>query len=171
MNTFTTGSLRAHSMMANSEFTAKRAEDSMSMVAMDLYNPPIPAGDPVAAQIFPPRMTSRTTIIRVRRTLSESEIERYARLDQTPIVTRSSVGHIDKTPIAISSALALSATSIRREQIHTHGTEVHEKGEGSDQKVLGVECIASVELGEKLALRTRTGDGGARRKTNQKTIG
>ena len=65
--------------MANNELTLSMAEDSISMVVIVLYNPPIPAVDPVAARTFLPYRTSRTVIMRVRRMLSESEIERYAR--------------------------------------------------------------------------------------------
>jgi len=64
-------------MMTNKELTAKRAEDSMSMVAIDLYNPLIPAGDAVAARTFQLYRMSRTTTMKVRRTLSESESDIY----------------------------------------------------------------------------------------------
>ena len=67
---------------AKIEVTAKMAEDSMSMVAMVLYNPLIPAEDPVAARTFLPCRTSRMTIMRVRRTLSEPDNERYGRPNQ-----------------------------------------------------------------------------------------
>ena len=49
----------------------------MSIMEIVLYNPLIPTGDPVVARTFLPCKTSRTTIISVRRTLSETEIERY----------------------------------------------------------------------------------------------
>jgi len=42
-----------------------------------LYNPLIPTEELVTARRFLPCMTSRTTIIRVRRMLSEAGIERY----------------------------------------------------------------------------------------------
>ena len=80
MNAFVTGFRLAHSPMTNNELTAKRVEDSMSVVAMDLYNPLLPSGDPMAARAFLPRRTSRTTIITVRRMLSESVIENHGRL-------------------------------------------------------------------------------------------
>jgi len=67
----------ARAPTTNNELTAKRAHDSMSMVEIVLYNPPIPARDPVAVRIFLACRTSRMTIIEVRRTLSETEIERY----------------------------------------------------------------------------------------------
>ena len=38
----------------------EKREDSMSMVAMVLYNPPNPAGDPVAARTFLACRVSRT---------------------------------------------------------------------------------------------------------------
>ena len=68
-------SLVAIGPMTNNALTAKRAEDSMSMVAIVLYNPLIPAEDPVAMRTFLPCRMSRMTIMRVRRMLSEREIE------------------------------------------------------------------------------------------------
>ena len=70
-----TGLETAHGTMSNNELTAKRAQDSMSIVAMALYNLPSPDGDPGTANIFLPHRTSRMTIMRVRMMLSESEIE------------------------------------------------------------------------------------------------
>ena len=78
--------------MYNSEVTAKRADDSMSMVAMVLYNSLIPAGDPVAARTFLPCRTSWTTIMRVRRVLSETEIEKYRMLDKRSLIFSLSPG-------------------------------------------------------------------------------
>jgi len=74
-NAFVVGLLAPRGMMTNNELTAKRADDSTSMVMVVLYNPLIPVGDPMAARILLPRRTRRTTIMRVRRMLSESEIE------------------------------------------------------------------------------------------------
>jgi len=71
----------ARAPMTNNEVTVKRAQDSMSMVEIVLYNLPIPASGPVAVRTFLACRMSRMTIIRVRRTLSETEIERYATLD------------------------------------------------------------------------------------------
>ena len=65
--------------MANNELTVKRAEDSTSVVAMDLYKPLLPAGDPMAARTFLRHRTSRTTIMAVRRMLSESVIKYHGR--------------------------------------------------------------------------------------------
>jgi len=59
------------------ELAVKRAQDSINMVETVLYNPVIPAADPVAARMFLPCRASRMTIIKVRRILSETEIERY----------------------------------------------------------------------------------------------
>ena len=66
----------------NNEFTAYRAEDSMSMVTMTLYNPPIPV-PPMEARMSLAWSISRMTIMRVRRTLSDNEIEKYGRPNQT----------------------------------------------------------------------------------------
>ena len=90
-----TGLSTAITPMTNNELTAKRAEDSMSMVAIVLYNPLIPTGDPVAARTSLPWRTSRTTIMRVRRMLSESEIEMYGRVD------RDTTDNSDRIPIAM----------------------------------------------------------------------
>ena len=81
-----TGLSAAISPMYNTELTAKMAEDSISMVAMVLYNPLIPTGDPVAVRMFLPCRMSRTTIMRVRRMLSESAIEKYTRPDQISLI-------------------------------------------------------------------------------------
>ena len=98
--------------MTNNEFAAKRAEDSITMVAILLYNPPSPVGDPVAALTFLPRRMSPTAIIMVRRTLSESEIENHARLHGRRLTTRLD-GRRDRIPIAISPTSALSIAIVR----------------------------------------------------------
>ena len=100
MNAFAAVLLAAHVPITSSELTAKRAEDSMSMVAMDLYNLPTPVGVPIAARTLLPYRTSWTTIIKVRRMLSESEIEMNGRVDQGLIFTHLSVGRIARIPIA-----------------------------------------------------------------------
>ena len=69
----------------NNELTAYRAEDSMSMVTMTLYNPLIPLF-PVEVRTFLVWRMSRMTIMRVRRTLSDSAIEKYGSPNQTPPV-------------------------------------------------------------------------------------
>ena len=63
----------------NNEFKAYSAEDSTSIVIMTLYNSPIPPGLPMAARMFLQCRRSRMTIMRVRRTLSETEVEKYGR--------------------------------------------------------------------------------------------
>ena len=115
--------LAANNPMTNNELTAKRAEDSTSMVAIVLYNPLILPEDPVAARKFFPCRTSRTTIMRVRITLSESEIERYGRVGQTSASSWSfmigsffMIGkQIARMPITILSMQTLSTTAIREE--------------------------------------------------------
>ena len=52
----------------------------MSMVATVLYNLLVPVEYPKAARMFLSCRTSRMTIMRVRRTLSETETERYGRV-------------------------------------------------------------------------------------------
>ena len=69
------GFLEAIDPMVNNELVAKRAQDSISMVAIVLYNVLIPARAPVAVRMFLLCRTSRRTIMRVRVTLSETEIE------------------------------------------------------------------------------------------------
>ena len=83
----------------------KRAQDSMSVVETVLYNPVIPAADPVAARMFLPCRTSRTTIIRVRRTLSETEIERYGIPNWENIARWCSRKHSITIPVPILMAL------------------------------------------------------------------
>ena len=60
----------------------------MNMVMMNLYIPLIPTRDPVAARTLLPYRTSRMMIVRVRRTLSETEIERFKMLIPTISVPR-----------------------------------------------------------------------------------
>ena len=86
--TFPTLLPAAHSPISNNAFTEKRAEDSMNMVAMILYNLLVSDGDPVAVRSVLPCRTSRVTIIRVRRMLSETEIDRCRRAKSTGIPTR-----------------------------------------------------------------------------------
>ena len=66
----------------NNEVTALMAQDSMNMVLTALHNPPLPVS-PIAVRKFLACRVSRMTVIRVRRTLSESEIERYGMLAQS----------------------------------------------------------------------------------------
>ena len=108
--TFATQILAANDPTTNNEFTAKRAQDSMNMVAMVLYNPPIPVQDPVATRTALPCRTSRRTIIRVRVTLSDTEIEKSVIMgtvtDAQPEIT-------NRRPIATLLTLALSVTAVR----------------------------------------------------------
>jgi len=114
VNTYRTGFSTAHGPITNSELTAKRAEDSMSMVAMVLYTPLTPTEDQVVARMLLPRRTSRTTIMRVRRTLSESEIENHARFHGRKL-TGSVTGKSERVPVAILLALALGIITVRGE--------------------------------------------------------
>ena len=75
---FTTPLLALHGPRTNNELTAKRVEDSTSMVTIALDNPPIPV-IPRAARVSLARRMSRMTIMRVRMILSESEIVKYGR--------------------------------------------------------------------------------------------
>ena len=70
------GFLEPNSPMTNDKVTAIRAQDSTSMVIIVLYNPLIPLGTPKVAQTSLQCKTSRMTIMRVRMTLSETEIEK-----------------------------------------------------------------------------------------------
>ena len=101
--------------MTNTEITAKRAEDSMTMVATVLYNPLSPLEDPVAVRTFLPRRMSPTAIIRVRRTLSESEIENHARFHGRRLTIIRVSGKSDRMPVAILPASVLSITTVRGE--------------------------------------------------------
>ena len=75
MNKFTMGLIPApHDPMTNNELTVKMAQDSTSIVMTALYNPPIPVV-PRAVRVFLACTMNRLMIMRVRRTLSESEIE------------------------------------------------------------------------------------------------
>jgi len=67
-----------HNPINTSEFTVYNAEDSMSIVMVALYNPILPAA-PLVERMFLLCSTRRVTIMTVRRTLSETEIERYGR--------------------------------------------------------------------------------------------
>ena len=60
----------------------------MSIVAMALYNPLIPAEEPVATRTLLPCSKSRVIIIRVRRTLSEVESDVCGRPKSTRMLTQ-----------------------------------------------------------------------------------
>jgi len=82
----------------------------MSMVQASLYNPLVTTADPVAARRFLPCRMSRITIIRVRRTLSEAEIERYGTANRGGIglgVFRTAQRWEDSTTIPIPISMGL----------------------------------------------------------------
>ena len=54
-------------------------QDSISTVTTTLHNPPIPV-NPMTTQVFLVCSVIRATIVSLRRTLSESQTERYGRL-------------------------------------------------------------------------------------------
>ena len=74
-----------HDPKTDNELTAQRAQDSTSMVTTALHNPPIPA-IPMAARVLLACRMSRMIIMRVRRTLSEREIEKYGRPNELLLV-------------------------------------------------------------------------------------
>ena len=70
----------------NNEFKAKRAHDSMNMVTIALHNPPLPL-PPMALRMLLACRRSRMTIITVRMTLSEREIDKYGTPDHSLVVS------------------------------------------------------------------------------------
>ena len=66
--------------------TAKRAQDSTSMTMMALYSPPIPLFFITVRTLLVCRM-SRTTIMSVRRTLSETKIEQYGSMAHSLLIS------------------------------------------------------------------------------------
>ena len=60
----------------------------MRIVTMDMYDPLVPAGDSMVERTFLSCRTSRMTINRVRRMLSETEIEAFGILKLRGIVTQ-----------------------------------------------------------------------------------
>ena len=146
--------LVTHSPISTNEFAAYSAQDSMSMVATAMYNPLIPDGEPVAARTFLLPRKSRRTIMRVRRTLSETATEIHGilylrrRMAQV-LLTGCDIWKMTKIPIPILMSLAQSVTArLWRTQIRTNGCKVHEEGEGDDPKVRGVDHVTTMELGE-----------------------
>jgi len=157
------------------ELMANRAQDSMSMVEIALYNPLIPTWDPVAARMFLPCRTSRMTIIRVRRTLSETEIERYG------IPKRGSIGlllrylpcwkHSVTIPIPTLMGLVQSiAAGLWKGIIRTQRGKVQEARKNDSPEVRGVDNIATVDLGVEQALDVQASGCGIKHRTDQKTI-
>ena len=71
------GFLAPKNPMTNNKLIVMRAQDSTSMVIMVLYNPLIPPDIPKVVQTSLQCRRSRIMIIRVRRMLSATEIEKY----------------------------------------------------------------------------------------------
>lgn len=113
-------------------------------------------------------------IMRVRSTLSESEIERHAILDQRLFVTHSLVVQIVSMPITMSPTLALRIASDRGEiETPTERGKVHEAGEGDSPEVRGVDYVATIDLGRNgcKMLDAWVSERGTRLRTDQETIG
>jgi len=148
------------------------------MVTVVLYHPPTPSWDPMALRTFLLCRTSRPTIIRVRRTLSEIEIERYgtAKLKVTEFQILVP-GREDRrmnvmVPIAILGTLTQGiATGSQISRMRTDRGNVHEAGEGNYPELHGVDHVATIELGEEPVLDTWESGDGIKRGTNQETIG
>ena len=139
------------------------------MVTMALHNPPIPV-IPRAVRVFLACRTSRMTITRVRRTLSETEIERYATAGQKEPYT-SGARWMSMVPTTILSTLALSATACSgRTRVPTYRAEVHKAGEGNDPEIHRVDNVTTIELGEGLGLNTWLSERRIKQRTDQKTI-
>ena len=138
--------------MTNKEFMVKRAQDSTSIVVMALYSPRIPPRAPRIMRTSLMCRTSRAAIMMVRRTLSETEIERYGRPKWTATETQSicsprawSTSVIMPAAIFVTSTQSIAAGS-RRTRTRTNRGKVHETGEGDDPEVRGVDCVATIEL-------------------------
>jgi len=125
-----------------------------------LHNPLIPTKDPVAVRKFLACRASRMTIIRVRRTLSETEIERYGipNWGNTGVISLLRRGWMDSIaiPIPIMVALVQSiAAGLWRTRMRTQGGKVHEAGKGGSPEGCGVDNITTVYLGAEQTLGTR----------------
>jgi len=111
---------------------------------MVLYNPPIPDGDPTIARIFLPYKTSRMTIMRVRRTLSETATERYGRMKMPLPHAQDLVASIDiPVPIIVGLAQGIAAR-LWRTRIRTHSGKVHEAGQGNDPEGPIVDNVTTI---------------------------
>jgi len=85
------------------------------------------------------------TIMRVRRTLSKTEIERCGRMRS--IFFHPQAWEVSNTIlIAMSMALAHSTAAGFREPRHTNSSKVHKAGESDGPEVLGEEYITTVKL-------------------------
>jgi len=154
----------ARAPTTNNELTAKIAQDSMSMVEIVLYNPLIPIRDPVTVRMFLPCRMSRMTIIRVRRTLSETEIEMYG------IPKLGNPGRVQVTPslywkysvtIPIPTLMGLVwgiVAGLWKGGMRTKGGKVHEAGKGDGPELCGVYNVATVDLGAEQTLDTRASE-------------
>ena len=145
------------------------------MVTMALYSPATPAGAPMAVRMFLLCRTRRVTIIRVRRTLSETEIEKYGRpkliaIEFQMLLFGCEVWYMNVIPIAVLTTLARNvATSSWRTRVRTHRGEVHEAGEGNDPVFHGIDNVTTIEL--EIAACVRHLDKETGQNTYQKTIG
>jgi len=121
----------------------------MNMVTTALYNPVSPEGAPIAVRTFLLCRASRITIMSVRRTLSESEIEKYERPKLTATESQMLLfGCEDRCmsmiPVAVSTtSLAQSAADVWKNRARTQGTEIH-----NDPGVHGMDNVAAIELEE-----------------------
>ena len=101
--------------------------------------------------------------------LSESEIEKYARLGQL-LLYRSAAWRVNQIPIAMLSTLVLSTNAgLWRTQIRTHRSEEHKAGESDDPEVHGVDSIATIEL-EESTLDIGASKQRIKQRTDQKTF-
>ena len=139
------------------------------MVMMALDNPPSPVIPRVARVLLVCR-TSRMMITRVR-TLSETEIERYARTCHSA-PTASVLRRMRMIPVTILSTLVLSVgVGSWRTKVHTYRAEVHKARERDDSEVHGIKNISTIELREELALDVWVGEYVIKQRTDQKTTG
>ena len=145
----------------------------MNMVAMALYNPLIPAAEPAATRTFLLCRMSRMTIIRVRRTLSETEIERYRRPKSRVVEAREPPHLLDwKTSVMIPVATLImlaQSSLLGRTLTRTHRGKVHETREGDDPGIHEVNHVTTIEL-EELVLDAWVRERGTNQRTNQKAI-
>lgn len=129
----------------------------------------------MAVRMFLPCKTRRVTIMSVRRTLSETEIEKYGRpkliaIEFQMLLFGCEVWYMNMIPIAtLTTSAQNDATGLRRTRVRTHRGEVHEAGEGDNPVVHGVDNITTIELEEATCVRYP----GERlwHKAYQKTIG
>jgi hypothetical protein len=107
----------------------------------------------MAARMFLLCRTSRMTIMRVRRTLSETEIEKYGRpklmATEFQMLLFGLRGLVDEhdTHRYINDVSPERCRRFVENSIRTHRGKVHEAGEGDDPEVHGVDYVATIELG------------------------